>query len=199
MATEVRSTGNGLRPYRLTVEQYLRMIDEGILPHNARVELLGGILVRTMARRDPQDYVVGKLAQRLRGLVPDGWLVREEKSLRIGRWSRPEPDLAVVRGPWEAYRMRTPEPGDVAWLCEVSDATYAKDRGPKWRLYAGAGLQCYTILNIPGRQLEVSSGPTGRGKLAAYATMMNYGEGDEFPIMIEGQEVGRIAVGDVLP
>ena len=44
MATEVNATGKGLVPYRLTVRQFERMIDAGIFPEGAHLELLGGCL-----------------------------------------------------------------------------------------------------------------------------------------------------------
>jgi Uma2 family endonuclease len=39
-----RSAFEGLRPYKLNVRQYMKMIDAGIFPEGARVELIAGLL-----------------------------------------------------------------------------------------------------------------------------------------------------------
>src|SRR4051812_18348689 len=41
--------------------------------------------------------------------------------------------------------------------------------------------------------------PEGRGKAAEFKEMAFYGPDDEVPVILEGQERGRIAVRDVLP
>jgi Uma2 family endonuclease len=199
MATETRATGTGLVPYRLTVRQYEAMMDAGIFPAEAHVELIRGILVDKMTKYDPHNFAVGILSDRLRGVLPAGWFVREEKSLRLGRWSRPEPDIIVVRGQHEDYRARTPEARDVSLLIEVSDSTYRQDRGVKWHLYAASGIPNYWIVNIQGRQVEVFGHPEGSGKAAFYRDVQIFGPDVEAPVLIEGREVGRVAVRDLLP
>src|SRR5947209_5915421 len=86
----------GLIPYRLNVEQFLKMIEVGILSDRARVELIRGRLVKRMTKNTPHGFTVDALSRRLRALVEPDHLVREEKSVRINPRSRPEPDLAVA-------------------------------------------------------------------------------------------------------
>jgi Uma2 family endonuclease len=207
MATEARAStptppaepGNGLVPYRLTVEQFLKLIAAGVFPDRARIELIGGLLVKRMTKYTPHNWAVSALAESLRRLVGPGHVVREEKSLVIGRRSRPEPDVVVLRGPWETYRSRDPESRDVVMLVEVADSTYAKDRGRMWRLYAGAGIPTYWVVNLPRKQVEVYTEPSGRGRSAAYRQEATFGPDAEVPVLIEGREAGKIAVKDVLP
>jgi hypothetical protein len=73
-------------------------------------------------------------------LAPDESTIREEKPLLIGRYWAPKPDIAVLRGSDMTYVARHPRPRDVALLVEVSDTTYHRDRGRKWRRYAAAGV-----------------------------------------------------------
>jgi Uma2 family endonuclease len=199
MATEVQSAGSGIEPYRLSVRQFEAMIDAGVFPDGVRVELLGGMLVEKMTKNDPHDFSVGQLGQILRRLLPIDWFVREEKSVRLGLSWRPEPDVAVVRGPNELYRSRTPQAKDIGLVIEVADISYAKDRGEKWRGYAAARVLIYWIVNVPARQVEVYSAPTGRGIAAKYRDDITFGPDDDVPVVIEGREVGRIAVRDILP
>ena len=197
--TEPTATEPAVKPYRLTVKQFVAMIDACVFADGDRVELLGGLLVERMTTNDPHDYAVGKLGDLTRPMLPAGWFVREEKSLRFGRFWRPQPDFTIVRGRRQDYRTRTPQPADLALLVEVADSSYAKDRGPKWRGYAAARVAPYWIAHFAKRQLEVYGEPAGRGKSARYDSCRIYGEDAEVPVVIDGREVGRIAVRDLLP
>ena len=109
MVTELdprQGAEKGLKPYRLTVEQFEKMIDAGVFPDRPRVELLGGVLFRKMTKNDPHDFAVDFLGSVLNRLLEPAWLAREEKSVVLGKFWRPEPDIAVVRGPRERYRKR---------------------------------------------------------------------------------------------
>jgi Uma2 family endonuclease len=196
---EKGTTRNGLVPYRLTVRQFLAIIEAGVFPEGRRVELIRGRLVERMTTHTPHNFAVGSLAEMLRRLVAPGWIVREEKSLVVGRDSRPEPDILVARGPSDRYRARDPEAQDVALVVEVSDSTYIKDRGPMWRLYAGAGIPFYGIVNIGQRQVEVFTGPSGQGLSAEYSGAEVFGLDAEIPVVIEGNEAGKVACKDILP
>ena len=204
MATDVTTTqspANDARwkPYRLSVRQFLAMIDAGIFPHDAHVELLGGVLVQMMTKGDPHDYTLGMVAEELRRSTPDGWVLREDKSLQLNRRSRPEPDVAIVRGPLQQYRKRTPHASETALVVEVAESSYAYDRGEKWRAYAAAKIPIYWIVNLEKRQIEVYSDPAGRGKNASYREAATFGAEAEVPVFIDSREVGRLRVKDILP
>lgn len=159
-----RREAEGTRPYRLTVRQFERMIDAGVIPEGDDVELLAGILVDKMTKSEPHNFAIARLGDDLRRLLPDDWAVREEKPVRLGQLWRPEPDLAVVRGPHERYGREVPSAADIAALVEVAETSYRRDRRPKWVRYAGAGVAAYWVVNLPGRVLEVytsSTGPVG--------------------------------------
>jgi len=193
------ATASGVVPYRLTVRQFEKMIDAGVFRDEDHVELLGGLLVDKMVKKDPHNFAVGELAERFRDALKPAWVVLEEKSVVLGRFWRPEPDVAVARGPRARYRSNAPGRDDLGLLVEVADTSYAKDRGKKWRKYAAAKIATYWIVNLPQRQIEVYTASFGRGKSAGYRDVTIYGEDDEVPLIIEGRELGRIKVRDVLP
>ncbi len=194
-----QATRSGIVPYRLTVGQFERMIDAGVFRDEDHVELLGGLLVDKMVKKPPHNVAVGSLAAELRGLLPAGWFVNEEKSIQLSRWSSPEPDVAVIRGRLKDYGGRNPTAKAIGIIAEVADSFYAKDRGEKWRQYAAAKIPVYWIVNLPQPQIEVYMSPAGRGKAARYGDCKIYGAGDQVPVILEGRELGRIAVQDVLP
>lgn len=184
--------------YRLTVEQYLKMIDAGIFDQGPRAELLGGFIVEKMTKHTPHNFGVMSLGEALRTALAPGWCVREEKSIVLDAWSRPEPDITVARGPRTAYRHADPTPEEIAILFEVADSSYDADRFEKWPRYAAARTPAYGILNIQDRRMELYGDPEGEGQTAAYRTGRTYSEDTEFPVLIDGHEVGRIAVADLL-
>ena len=101
-------------------------------------------------------------------ILPPGWFIRGKSPVRIPEFDEPEPDLAIIRGSWEMYRTRHPEPADIVLLVEVSDSTLARDRGEKRAAYARGRISVYWIINLVDRQVEVYSGrareDTGRAE-----------------------------------
>jgi hypothetical protein len=199
MATDAKPKERAGKPYRLTVRQFLEMIRQGIFPHDARIELLRGILVEHPKRSTQHDFVVCELANQLRKLLPTPWFVREEKSIELGRTSRAGPDIALIRGPRELHHPGAPRAEAVGCLIEVSDSTYPYDRGVKWRVYASAMVPIYWIVNITKRQIEVYRDPQGRGKAAIYRELTVFGPDSEIPVLLEAQEIGKISVKDIIP
>jgi Uma2 family endonuclease len=177
-------TKSGIVRYRLKVRQFEKMIAAGIFRDKDRIELLGGILVDMMTKYDPHDFAVGSLGDELRPIVDTAWIVREDKSVVLGTFSRPEPDVAVARSPRERYRLAAPGPADLGMLIEVSDSSYAKDRGGMWRLYAAAYVPVYWIVNLPLAQIEVYTEPCGPGTSAAYTNFVAYGRDDSVPVVL---------------
>jgi Uma2 family endonuclease len=99
---------------------------------------------------------VTKMMERIWG---EGYEVRAQGPLSIGKDSEPEPDVLVVSGSSQDYDHRAPTPEDVKLLVEVSDSTLTYDRGVKASLYAEAGIAEYWIVNLPERCLEVYREP----------------------------------------
>ena len=186
-----------LNIFRMTPRQFRKAAEAGVFGEH-QVELLGG-LPCVMTTNPPHDFVVGSLGEALERLAPaPAWVVNEEKTLRLGRW-RPLPDLSIARGPRSASRRRLPAAADLALIVEVADTTYAKDRGPKYRRYAAAGIPVYWIVDLNRRQVEVHTDPVGRGKAAVYRSCVIAAEADQVAVVLDGREVGRVAVGDILP
>lgn len=182
----------------LSVEQYHEMIRTGILTEDDPVELLEGVLIPKMGKNPPHSAARRLLRYALEDIVPTGWSVDVQEPVTTDD-SEPEPDLTVTRGDARRYLDRHPGPQDLALLVEVADASLARDRGPKKRLYAKARIPVYWILNLVDRQIEVFTDPFGPADQPDYRQRRIYGPQDEVPVVIEGTEVGRIAVRDVLP
>ncbi len=101
----------------------------------------------------------------------------------------------VARGTRRDYLVRHPEPADIALVVKVSDTTYQRDRYEKFPAFARAGIPVYWIVNLARRCIEVYTHPSPEG----YATQEDHHAGDTVAVVIDGREVGRIAVDDILP
>ena len=62
--------------------------------------------------------------------------------------------------------------------------------------YGRAGIPVYWIVNLRDSQVEVYTDPDPAG---GYRSRVDYRPGDDVPVVIDGQVVGRIAVTDLLP
>src|SRR5262249_36954328 len=113
--------------------------------------------------------------------------------------SEPEPDIAIVSGTPRSHLNHHPVPTEIALVIEVADSSLTRDRQDKGRLFARAGIACYWIINLTDRQVQVYTDPTGRDPAAAYRQQQVYRVGDAVPLVVQGNEVARVAVVDLLP
>jgi Uma2 family endonuclease len=176
--------------YRFTVDEYERMAE---VLDGCRVELIDGYLFRKTPKKPPHVWAVRCLVETIPSLLPPGWTWRKEDPVRIPAFDEPEPDVAVLRGSAQEYRKRIPDASDVVLLVEVAETTLARDRGEKLTAYARSGIAVYWIVNLIDRQVEVYTGPG----LEGYASRADFTAGQHVPVVIDGVEVGRIAVSDL--
>jgi Uma2 family endonuclease len=189
---------SGERSPRLSVAQYHEAARLGILTPDDRVELLEGWLVAKMTKKPPHTIAKGLVLDELIRVTPAGWYVVIEDPVSTAE-SEPEPDAMIVRGRRRDYRDRQPGPGDVALVVEVADSTLADDRRTKRRIYGRAGVAIYWIVNLVDGRVEVYTEPTGPDDAPGYARREVFGPDAEIPVLLDGREVGRVAVRDVLP
>lgn len=180
--------------YRLSVVQYEAMVEKGILTTDDRVELIRGLLVAKMTPQPPHAITVELVRNALQALLPPGWHVRTQAPLKLAD-SYPEPDDCVTRGGLRDYRRKHPAPTDVALVIEVADSTLAGDRATKKEMYAEAKVPTYWIVNLVDNRLEVFTDPVG----SDYAVKRVLGPKEEAPVILDGREVGRVPVQELLP
>jgi Uma2 family endonuclease len=184
--------------YRFTVDEYHRLTKAGILTENHDVELLEGLIVPKMPRNPPHEYSLSKTNRLIAALLSSDWYIRSQMAITTDD-SEPEPDSVVVEAPEERYEARHPTAADIGLLVEVSDSTLGRDRGEKLVLYGRAGIVCYWIINIPDRQIEVYTIPTGPVDEPGFGQCQIYRPGDAVPVSLRGRVVGTIPVNDLLP
>ncbi len=134
------------------------------------------------------------LRRLLEPMLPAGWFLREDKSVRIPDFNEPLPDIAIVRGDFKVYASRHPCPEDVALLIEVSDSSRKDDRGDKLDNYAVNDIPVYWIVNLIDNQVELYTAPT-----AGRYTRIDFARDQTISVVIDGEEVGQVRVADILP
>jgi Uma2 family endonuclease len=158
---------------RMTVEQYFALAEQGVLTEEDRVELLDGVVVAVMPPNPPHAGETYRAAHALRRAVGDRAQVREEKPLVLGRHSVPEPDVAVVaRDPWDYTREH---PKTALLVVEVADTSLPQDRLSKARIYAGADIPEYWIVNLRNDTIEVMRDPDPRRRVYRETTIVRRG------------------------
>jgi Uma2 family endonuclease len=184
--------------FRFTVERYHQMIAEGILNEYDDVELIEGIIRSKMSKGDEHETVIELLTPVLVRTLPATVCSRCQCALVLSE-SEPEPDFAICT-PARARNGRNPGAADTFLVMEVSDSALEFDRIDKGRVYAAAGIAVYWVVNVVDRQIEVYTDPvTPTGSQPHYRTRTIYTPNDQVPLVVNGAQVGTIAVADVLP
>jgi Uma2 family endonuclease len=179
----------------LSVDEYDRMVERGILPETNRFELIEGRIVEKDVKSPEHSAGSEGCWRAIDRALPAGWHVRIEKPVRIpNRASEPEPDVSVARGTFEDYAHRHPNPHDIALVVEVTRTSVAKDRALA-RVYGPGGIPAYWIVNVPKRQLEVyTTKEPGR-----YPPPLILREKQAVNLVIAGKTIATIPVAKLLP
>jgi Uma2 family endonuclease len=181
---------------RFTVEEFFRMVDADLFG-TTRVELVNGRVYRMASQRSPHMAAISKGSAALqRQCPPSEWIIIQG-TLRLDRYSAPDPDLM-----WVPVAPGTPEhewPMPLV-VIEISDTTYRKDSGTKLRKYAQAGIKDYWIAHLDQQRVEVHRGPhnpTGRLADCRFDSVRHFDRGQSVSLLQRPQVT--VAVNDLLP
>ena len=147
----------------LTVQEYHRMAEIGILEADERVELLAGQIVKMAAKGTAHGAAVKRTEKLLENRLEQRILVRLQDPVRLNDYSEPEPDIAVVIPDPLYYEDHHPTPSEIYLIIEVADTTLRTDCGIKATIYAQSGIADYWVLDVNNRQLHVFREPSQDG------------------------------------
>jgi Uma2 family endonuclease len=152
-----------LRRHRLTVDEYHRMGETGVLAPDARVELIDGEIVDMAPIGTRHGSTVLRLTHLMTEAARGLAIVSVQNSLRLGKRSEPQPDLMLLAPRDDFYAAAHPTAADVLLLIEVSDSTARYDREIKLPLYARHGVREVWIVDLDNRLLRTCRRPVGDG------------------------------------
>lgn len=145
----------------MTVGEYLRMGDAGVLGPDARCELIEGEIIDMPPIGPLNASKTNRLAALLADATRGKAIVSAQNPLALGDLSAPQPDLALLRYREDYYAAAHPGPLDVLLLIEVADTSLVYDRETKLPLYARFQIPEVWIVDIPGGHLDVHRDPDG--------------------------------------
>jgi Uma2 family endonuclease len=143
----------------ITVADFKKMCESGILKPDERVELVDGELIALPRMNAPHASIVARVTSVLMRRLGEATLVWAQLPLVVSEFSQPQPNVTLLRLRDDYYSSRLPEPDDQFALIEVSDSMLPYDRGAKLRIYAKAGIADYWIIDVNGGTIEICREP----------------------------------------
>lgn len=148
--------------YRMSIEDYHRLIESGAFEESTPCELIDGVLVRKDMKSREHELAIEWLNRWLViNVEHERFSVRVASSLTL-EGSEPEPDLAVIA----RNAPRPYHPATAALAIEVSWSSLRRDLERKATLYAEAGVGEYWVFDVHARRLVVHREPRA-GRYAA--------------------------------
>lgn len=149
--------------HRISVGDYHRMGDAGVLAPEARVELIEGEIVDMAPIGKAHASIVDRLNRELVRAVGERAIVRVQGPVQLGELSEPEPDLMLLMPRADFYREAAVAAADVLLIIEVADTTQRYDRRVKVPLYARHGIPETWVIDLENRLVHFHRrpGPSG--------------------------------------
>lgn len=177
---------------RFDVDDYHRMARAGILPEDDRVELLDGEIVRMTPIGSRHASCVERLCRMLMQRVGDRAWVRIQNPVRLGPYSEPEPDVALLRLRADDYALEHPAAEDTLLVIEIAESSLDIDRTIKLPLYAAAGIGEVWIVDLSTDRIELYRRP----REGAYESRRAATSGTVSPLAFPDLE---IAIEEIVP
>jgi Uma2 family endonuclease len=175
---------------RVTIADWERLIAEGVLGEDDRVELIRGEIVEMSPIGGPHLTAIQDLTHLLVPEVGREVRVSVQNPIRLPGDSEPQPDIALVR---RARYQVPPTVGDVFLVIEVADTSASNDRTVKLPLYAEAGIPEAWLFDLNARRIERHTDPGPDG----YAQVAQVGPGEALSSTV--LPAVTLSIDDVLP
>jgi Uma2 family endonuclease len=141
--------------YRMSTDEYHRLIEAGAFEDFPNCELIDGVLVRKDMKSREHEQAIEWLIRWLTSNVDqERFSVRAASSLTLDG-SEPEPDLAVI----PVTAPRPYHPATAALAIEVSWTSLRRDLARKSALYAEALVDEYWVFDVRARRVVVHRKP----------------------------------------
>ena len=147
--------------HRLTVADYRRMGEAGILSPEDRVELIEGEIIDMSPIGSLHAAIVRAITKCLESRIGRNALLGVQDPIALDDMSQPQPDIAVLKSRQDFYSTAYPGPADVLLVIEVADTSLAFDLGVKVPLYAAHGIPEVWVIDAATRRTHRFRRPEG--------------------------------------
>ena len=185
--------------HRITVDEYYRMAEVGLLAHDARVELIEGEIIDMAPIGSRHAAAVAWLNQRLQSTVGARAITWVQNPIRLSKSSEPQPDVALLKHREDFYAVQHPTPLDTLLIVEVSgtrekgsdlfSGSRSENKSDPFSpvpLYARHGVPEIWIVDLEDRRVHFFRAPAG----GAYADVYSVSE----PAQVEVAALAGCAV-----
>jgi Uma2 family endonuclease len=145
--------------HRLTVEDFHRMVEAGILGEDVRVELIEGELIDMPPVGSKHAGTVTRLSRMLTLAVSGKAIVYAQNPVVFRQYSEPQPDIALLKPRADDYTGALPVSEDVLLLVEVAESSLSYDREVKVPLYAHYGIPELWLIDLQHERVEIYREP----------------------------------------
>jgi len=146
---------NWIRRHRITVDEYYRMAEVGLLAADERTELIEGEVIDMAPIGDKHADTVDLLVRLFARTLADSFNLGVQRPIRLSSESEPQPDLVIYRSGTTGH----PSASQILLVIEVSDTTLRYDRDKKALLYAQHSIPEMWLIDVQKRQLLRFSDP----------------------------------------
>jgi len=143
----------------LTVSEYHKMAEVGILDEGDRVELINGEIIEMSPIGKLHVNRVNRITSIFKKLPDEKAILSIQNPISIAPYSEPEPDISLLAFKADFYEDELPKAENVLLVIEVADTSLGYDREVKKPLFANAGIPELWIVNIEDEQVEVYKNP----------------------------------------
>jgi len=151
----------------ITVQEFFRMGETGVLAPETGIELIDGELI-DMPPIGPQHASRTKrVSALLHRAIGERAIVSTQDPILLGDLNAPQPDIALLVPRDDFYEAEHPHPADVLLLIEVADTSLTYDYDRKLPLYARFGIPEVWLIDIAGRTVMIHRDP--QAEQARYA------------------------------
>lgn len=147
---------DGPKPLRWTREEYYRLAEAGFFT-NRRVMLIEGEVYVKCPQNEPYVQGINFTRHAVEGAFGDQFTARIQAPLFLNQSTDPEPDVAMVPGPFRSQPSTAPT--SALLIVEVADTSLWYDTGDKASLYAAGGIADYWVVDLNRGQLIVFRDP----------------------------------------
>lgn len=161
----------------MTVDEYHRLGETGVLDEDSRVELVDGRVVEMPPIGPRHMYNVNRLTQLFVLRLLGRMVLSIQNSVTFGRRLERQPDVTLLdphASDPSFYKTNRPRPSDVLLIVEVSDSTLQTDLEEKARQYAAHAVADYWVADLQGDQIWMHREPTPNG----YASVRTLARGE---------------------
>lgn len=191
----------------ITVDQYERMMELGILTEGTPIELLDGMLLYkdrrdgpdTLMTQGPRHLLAIKILARLLEslLSADIFHVQQQGPVICNEQNAPEPDICILKGTPDDFASELPRATDVLLAIEVSQTSLSLDQHEKAELYGRSGIPAYWIVNLVEDTVIVHDELLA--SIQGYRRRSVFPRGTTVSFELPGIDVIEIPVDDLLP